>query len=295
MLEQNTMKAILEAMLFASDKPVTLKQMTTKIRTILKKEQSQLIAEEESLEVVQEDNREENEDALQQLMQKQQELESDIATDDIKKLLFVIEEDLNQQDRGIELVQVARGYQLRTKYDISQYLKEDKKVSPTRLSPSSMETLAIVAYEQPVTRTRIEEIRGVDCGGVLKTLLDKDFLRIVGRSDDAGRPLIYGTTNKFLEIFSLNSLKDLPKPEDFQEFAQMEDVVVGEDVEGVREYIHAEDFEDVSELSSAEQAILNELDASLSELKSVEKGIDLFQEKKEDAQEAVTEKKVFNE
>jgi segregation and condensation protein B len=86
---------------------------------------------------------------------------------------------------------------------------------PDRLTGPSLETLAIVAYKQPVTRTEVESIRGVDVGGVLKTLLDKELIQVNGRKDAVGKPLIYGTSERFLELFGLNSLEDLPELMDF--------------------------------------------------------------------------------
>lgn len=335
MLENHTLKAILEALLFVSDKPVTLRHMTAKIRSVIRREKAAMLGDEAVMPTQDETNAKadvseamieqtddvlvesvvhetceefeagktvesvavESSDAapqadaqsdavLDQLLTKQKELDDDVTTEQIKQLLFAIEEDLNRTDRGLELVQVARGYQLRTKYDISCYLKDDKKPAPSRLSPSSLETLAIVAYEQPVGRNRVEDIRGVDCGGVLKTLLDKDLVRIVGRSDEPGRPLVYGTTNKFLEVFGLPSLKDLPSPADFQELNFSEEAnveVVSEEDDG-NEYVHARDFsdDDAQSLSASERAILDELDESLSGLKEVEKGIELFQKPKEE-------------
>lgn len=282
MLENHTIKAILEALLFVSDKPITLRQMTAKMRTVIRREKAV------DPDGVDNQPASESEDTLDQLLAKQKELEDDVTTEQIKQLLFAIEEDLNRSDRGLELVQVAKGYQLRTKCDISDYIKDDKRPAPSRLSPSSLETLAIVAYEQPVNRNRVEDIRGVDCGGVLKTLLDKDLVRIVGRSDEPGRPLVYGTTNKFLEIFGLPSLKDLPSPEEFQELSFSEEsnieVTASDDAGDGNEYVHAGDFgdEDTLSLSESERAILDELDESLSGLKEVEKGIELFQKPKEE-------------
>lgn len=305
MLENHTIKAILEALLFVSDKPVTLRQMTAKMRAVTRREKATALGDETTL-VAQTDevletgvaadcdgidaqSSDESDDTLNQLLAKQKELEDDVTTEQIKQLLFAIEEDLNSSDRGLELVQVAKGYQLRTKGDISNYLKDDKRPAPSRLSPSSLETLAIVAYEQPVNRNRVEDIRGVDCGGVLKTLLDKDLVRIVGRSDEPGRPLVYGTTNKFLEVFGLPSLKDLPSPEEFQELSFSEEsnieVTASDNDSDGNEYVHTSDFgdEEALNLSESERAILDELDESLSGLKEVEKGIALFQKPKEEA------------
>lgn len=325
MLDQTTIKAILEALLFVSDKPVTLRQMTAKIRHVVRKsrpdqtvtdplgeagiegasESGLAVAEAhagaevatvasdavavDSPELPVEAKDSEADAARAQLALRQKELDDDVTFDQIKAQLFAIEEDLRCGDRGIELVQVAKGYQLRTKPDIASHLRDDKAAPPMRLSPSSLETLAIVAYEQPLPKHKIEDIRGVDCGGVLKTLLDRDFIRIVGRSEEPGRPLVYGTTSKFLEVFGLNSLKDLPDPAEFRDLAErteessepaFEPVAAPDDG---NEYIHVSDFEDADAafLSESERAVLDELDHSLAGLKDVEKGIDLFHEKEE--------------
>ena len=88
---------------------------------------------------------------------------------------------------------------------------------PFRLSKAALETLAIIAYKQPVIRSDVEHVRGVDCGGVLKVLLERGFIRVMGRKEIPGRPLIYGTTRRFLEVFGLETLEDLPTPKEIEE------------------------------------------------------------------------------
>ena len=114
------------------------------------------------------------------------------------------------EDRGIELREVAGGYQLRTRPEMAPFLARLEVPRPVRFSRAALETLAIVAYRQPVTRAEVEEVRGVDCGGVLRSLLEKGLVRILGKKDVPGRPLLYGTTRKFLEVFGLSSLTELP-------------------------------------------------------------------------------------
>lgn len=115
-----------------------------------------------------------------------------------------------EEGRGLELIEVAGGYQLRTKPQWSQWINRLKRAKPVKLSQSALETLAIIAYRQPVIRPTIERIRGVDSGWVIRSLLEKGLIRIVGRKDIPGRPLVYGTTKAFLELFNLNTLSDLP-------------------------------------------------------------------------------------
>jgi len=122
--------------------------------------------------------------------------------------------------RGIRLVEVAGGYQLRTASENADWVKRLYQLKPQRMSRATLETLAIVAYRQPVTRAEIEKIRGVDVGAVLATLMDRRLLRVVARKDVPGRPFLYGTTPEFLETFSLNDLSQLPTLKEAEELAR---------------------------------------------------------------------------
>jgi len=117
---------------------------------------------------------------------------------------------------GFDLVEVAGGWQFRTLPAFHSYITRQIKTRAAKFSQSALETLAIVAYRQPVTRAEIEHLRGVDCGGVLKSLLEKHLVRILGKKDIPGRPLIYGTSKEFLEIFGLKDLKSLPTLKEIQ-------------------------------------------------------------------------------
>jgi segregation and condensation protein B len=112
---------------------------------------------------------------------------------------------------AFQIAQVAGGYQLLSRPQFARWLRGhalgEREV---RLSPPAMETLAVVAYRQPVLRAEVEAIRGVACGEILRQLMDRDLLRIVGRSEELGRPLAYGTTKRFLQVFGLCNLDDLP-------------------------------------------------------------------------------------
>lgn len=139
------------------------------------------------------------------------------------ELRAVLEEllsDYEQPGRGIALVEVAGGYQFRSRPEHADYLKRLSKTRPPKFGQSSLETLAIIAYRQPITRAEIEYLRGVDCGGILKTLLEKKLIKILGKKDVPGRPLIYGTTREFLELFSLKNLASLPTLKEIQDLAQ---------------------------------------------------------------------------
>jgi segregation and condensation protein B len=127
-----------------------------------------------------------------------------------------IQAEYGDHSKGIELTEIAGGYQFRTKPGWGEWVNRLKKAKAVKLSHAALETLAIVAYRQPVIRPAIEEIRGVDTGSVLHTLLEKGLIKIMGRKDLPGRPIVYGTTRAFLELFSLNSVSDLPKLQEIQ-------------------------------------------------------------------------------
>lgn len=136
------------------------------------------------------------------------------------------------EDHAFSLVEVAGGYGFRTKSDYAFWLRKFKKVQATRLSRAAMETLAIVAYRQPVMKAEVDKIRGVETGSMLRTLMEKDLIRIVGRQELPGRPLIYGTSKKFLEVFDLNDLSDLPTLEELKDLAPIDrDELLPEDHE----------------------------------------------------------------
>ena len=175
-----TLKYILESLLFVSDEPLTVQQF----RSILEAEEPEAIRK-----------------ALDELM-----------------------EEFDLRGGGFELRQVAGGYQFRTRSEYSEWVKKLLKPSPARLSRAALETLAIIAYKQPIIRADVEHIRGVDCGGVLRMLLEKKLIRVIGRKDIPGRPMIYGTTRQFLEVFNLKDLRDLPSPKEIESLGAEIDV-----------------------------------------------------------------------
>lgn len=119
--------------------------------------------------------------------------------------------------RGIQLDEVAGAWIFRSNVVYAPFVRDLSKQKPVRLTRAQVETLAILAYRQPMTRPEIDDIRGVDCGPVLKVLLERDLVRILGRKDEPGRPMLYGTTPLFLEFFGLKSLRDLPTLREFTE------------------------------------------------------------------------------
>jgi len=127
-----------------------------------------------------------------------------------------LKKEYDDDSKGLELVEVAGGYQFRTRPRWAPWVNRLRKTKPVKLSQSALETLAIIAYRQPVIRPTIEMIRGVDSGWVIRSLLEKGLIRIVGRKEIPGRPLVYGTTKTFLELFNLNTLSDLPTLKEIQ-------------------------------------------------------------------------------
>ncbi len=168
------MQSIVESLLFAADKPLTLKQL------------ADLLGETELARV--------------------------------RAAVAAVE--LACESRGFQLHQVAGGYQFRTNPANATWVQKLLAQKPVKLSRAQIETLAICAYRQPVTRPEIDEIRGVDSGGTLKTLLDRSLIRIVGKKEEPGRPILYGTTREFLEFFNLRDLKDLPTLREFHELSE---------------------------------------------------------------------------
>lgn len=146
-----------------------------------------------------------------------------------------IRSDYSREGCGLQLVEVAGGWQITTRPEYNDWIREllDPK-APTRLSIQALETLAVIAYKQPVTLPEIIELRGVKSGGVLKTLLEKRLIRIVGRKEVVGRPILYGTSKHFLLHFGLKDLSELPKIEEFAE-------ILGQDVDvaGLKKAIEA--------------------------------------------------------
>ncbi|MGD8243000.1 MAG: SMC-Scp complex subunit ScpB, partial [Desulfobacterales bacterium] len=138
----------------------------------------------------------------------------DVDLRDIRLALAELQGEYEDRQGGFALQEVAGGYQFRTRSAYSDWIKKLLKPSPTRLSRAALETLAIIAYKQPIIRADVEHIRGVDSGGVLRLLLEKKLIRVLGRKDIPGRPMIYGTTKDFLEIFNLKDLSELPSPKE---------------------------------------------------------------------------------
>jgi segregation and condensation protein B len=176
--------------------------------------------------------------------------ETEFQEEDLLKGVETVKEKFSDPQFAFEVIEIAKGFQFLTKpsfhNSVGTYLKKTIK---KRLSQAALETLSIVAYRQPISKTEMEQIRGVSCDYAIHKLLEKELVEIQGRSDAPGRPLVYGTSEKFMDYFGIKSLQDLPKPKDFKEVenqigeASSLDEVVEAIAEPIVEEI-SEDFQD---------------------------------------------------
>jgi len=134
----------------------------------------------------------------------------------IRQALNELMADYEGRRGAFSLHEVAGGYQFRSRPDYVPWIRRLLQPKPSRLSKAALETLAIIAYKQPMIRSDVEHLRGVDCGGVLRMLLERKLIRVLGRKEIPGRPLIYATTKQFLQVFDLKNLKDLPSPTEIE-------------------------------------------------------------------------------
>lgn len=178
-MDKAELKPILEALIFASDTPLTVDKIKQILESVSRKEIDAAIGE--------------------------------------------LQREYQEQNRAFQLKEVANGYQFRTQPAFSPWLKKLKKTKPFRLTQPTLETLAIIAYRQPITKMEIEKIRGVDSGGIVKTLLDKKLITLAGKKDVPGKPFLFATTKTFLEVFSLENLSSLPTLKDIEDldYAQL--------------------------------------------------------------------------
>ncbi len=140
------------------------------------------------------------------------------STKPLRKAIKQLNEQYEQTGRSFRIDQVAGGYQILTLPQFGEHLKRlHQKEIDAKLTKAALETLAIIAYKQPILRADVEAIRGVACGETIRSLMEKHLVKIAGRAEEPGRPILYGTTKRFLELFGLNSIKDLPKSETLPE------------------------------------------------------------------------------
>jgi segregation and condensation protein B len=191
-----------------------------------------------------------------------------VSKSEVVQALGILTHDLDQDGRGIQLVQVAGGYRLVTKQEYGPWLKRmDKAKAAQKLSRSALESLAIIAYKQPLVRSEIEEIRGVETSGVLRTLCERKLVRIVGRKDVPGRPIMYGTTKFFLEHFGLQDLGQLPPLREFKELGESEQALLPIEEESLEvvetfEISSSEEFPVTSDLAEGDAVVTFEAETN---------------------------------
>ncbi len=135
---------------------------------------------------------------------------------EVRSIVKRLQEHYDSQGRSFCIEEIAGGFQLLTRPEFAPWVSQlQSRQQQESMSQAALETLAIVAYRQPITRAEVEDIRGVQCGHMLRSLAEKRLVRVVGRSDELGRPMLYGTTRQFMQVFGLRSLRDLPKKSEF--------------------------------------------------------------------------------
>jgi len=180
-MSEDNVKSVIEALLFASEKPLLIEQ----VKGVLEH----------------------------------------LGNDEIRQIFEDLRLEYEKTNRGIRIAEVAGGFQMITAAPLAAFLKKlYKQKRIERFSKPALETLAIIAYKQPVARAEIEAIRNVQADNMVKNLLEKGLIRIAGRKKSPGRPFVYGTTRQFLEYFGLKSLEELPRMEEFANFAQKQDL-----------------------------------------------------------------------
>jgi len=169
------LKRIIEAILFVSTRPVTIKGLQKKL--------------------------------------------DGFAVADFERVFDELIKEYNYSDRALEIVQVSGGFQMRTRLDYKEWVKKFAREKDIELTKSMLETLAVIAYKQPIAKNEIDRVRGVDAARTIKQLLEKRLIEIAGRNDDIGKPIVFRTTKRFLEVFNLNDIRDLPT---FKEIESLE-------------------------------------------------------------------------
>ncbi|MBC7712125.1 MAG: SMC-Scp complex subunit ScpB [Rhizobacter sp.] len=151
-------------------------------------------------------------------------IDADMPLKVIHEALQRLQAEYEEKHHGLRLLEVAEGYQYRTKATYSKYVQDIFKINSLVLSPTALEVLAILAYKQPCSKVEVDKIRGVDSGHIVRALMDKRLVRVVGRSDELGRPVLYGTTPEFLEVFNLPDLAALPPEHELDEMSRATNV-----------------------------------------------------------------------
>lgn len=186
-------------------------------------------------------------------------IDEDMPLKIIHEALQRLQAEYEQKHHGLRLLEVAEGYQYRTKATYSKYVQDIFKINSLVLSPTALEVLAILAYKQPVSKVEVDKIRGVDSGHIVRALMDKRLVKVVGRSDELGRPVLYGTTPEFLEVFNLPDLSALPPEHELDEMSRASSV--GK-IADIKTLVHDGDkarfkFDEIDELDQLSEAIKN--------------------------------------
>ena len=206
MMERDTLCAIVEALIFMSERPLPLKKI-------------------------------------------QGYIEEELTLEQLEGIIASLQEKYQSAGHGISLMEVAGGFQFRTKQDYAEYIRKIRKESSLLLSPTALEVLALIAYRGPVTKSDIDKVRGVDSSYIIRGLMEKGLIRISGKSEQLGRSSLYETTQKFLELFNLASLAELPSEHELEEMAQEG---VGE-ISDIRTLSHKNESFDSDELEELDR------------------------------------------
>ena len=252
-LDYNSSEAlapVIEALLFASDEPLNAQSLRLLIlgeevpktdvnEEAPKADDENVQSAEELAEAIAEGAEDsETQEAESTKKPKQRKKKQLIELTTIHDAIKLLNDQLEETARPYRIVEIAGGYQFATRPDYAEYVARlFKEKSRRRLSGASLETLAIIAYKQPVAKQDVENIRGVNCDEVLKSLLEKNLITITGRAEAVGRPLLYGTTTEFLRHFGLHSVGDLPKPREIEELTKEEAVKATTLDEAAHEFI----------------------------------------------------------
>ncbi len=186
-------------------------------------------------------------------------IDEDMPLKVIHEALQRLQAGYEEKHHGLRLLEVAEGYQYRTKATYSKYVQDIFKINSLVLSPTALEVLAILAYKQPVSKVEVDKIRGVDSGHIVRALMDKRLVRVVGRSDELGRPVLYGTTPEFLEVFNLPELSALPPEHELDELSRVS--TVGK-IADIKTLVHDGDkarfkYDEIEELDMLSESIKN--------------------------------------
>ncbi len=193
-------------------------------------------------------------------------IDEDIPLRVLHESLSRLQDEYESKHHGIRLLEVAEGYQFRTKPAYSKFVQDLFKVNSLVLSPTSLEVLSIIAYQQPISKNDVEKIRGVDSSHIIRGLMDKRLVKMLGRSEEMGRPSLYGTTLEFLEVFNLKDLSELPSEHELQEIAEGDRVG---DINEIRSIV-------ASEKKSFEYDEIVELDELATSIRSISSDTDFL-------------------